>query len=86
MRIIFFVPLAMIALFETSTMKKSWVVNWLQSEDEVDTQDPVVLDPVVEGPDADQGLEITKVTFDELIKRFPNTEQVGVFSSFLRCH
>jgi hypothetical protein len=81
MGIIFFVPLTVIALFETSNMTNSWI-NWLRSDEEVDTDNPVVLDPVVEGPDADQGLEISKVPFDELVKRFPNTEQVS-FSSFL---
>lgn len=72
MGIIFFIPLTFIALFETSNMPKSWMVN---SDDEVDTGNPVVLDPVVEGPDADQGSEISKIPFDELVKRFPNTEQ-----------
>jgi hypothetical protein len=81
MGIIFFVPLTVIALFETSNMTNSWI-NWLRSDEEVDTDNPVVLDPVVEGPDADRGLEISKVPFDELVKRFPNTEQVS-FSSFL---
>ncbi|KAG2156276.1 hypothetical protein DEU56DRAFT_766342 [Suillus clintonianus] len=73
MSIILFVPLTFIALFETSNATKSWMVTW--TEDEVDTENPVVLDPTVEGPDADQGLEITKIPFDELVKRFPNTEQ-----------
>ncbi|KAG2369676.1 hypothetical protein BDR07DRAFT_1388088 [Suillus spraguei] len=71
MSIIFFIPLTFIALFETSNMTK-WMVS---SDDEVDTENPVVLDPVVEGPCADQGLEISKISFCELVKRFPNTEQ-----------
>ncbi|KAG2349128.1 hypothetical protein BDR05DRAFT_956507 [Suillus weaverae] len=75
MGVLFFVPLTFIALFETSNMTKSWMASWLRSDDEVDTANPVVLDPVVEGPDADQGLEISKIPFDELVKRFPNTEQ-----------
>ncbi|KAG1761379.1 hypothetical protein EDD22DRAFT_897285 [Suillus occidentalis] len=75
MGIIFFVPLTFIALFETSNMTKSWMIYWLRSDEEVDTDNPVVLNPVVEGPDADQGFEISKVPFDELVKRFPNTEQ-----------
>lgn len=82
MGIIFFVPLTLIALFETSNMTKSWMIHWLRSDEDVDTDNPVVLDPVVEGPDADQGFEISKVPFDELVKRFPNTEQVR-FSGFL---
>jgi hypothetical protein len=82
MRIIFFVPLTFIALFETSNMTKSWMVN---SANEVDTENPVVLDPVVEGPDAGQGLEISKIPFEELVKRFPNTEQVSLFQLFLCC-
>ncbi|KAG0709856.1 hypothetical protein DFH29DRAFT_841605 [Suillus ampliporus] len=75
MSVIFFVPLTFIALFETSNATKSWMVSWLRSEDEVDTENPAVLNPVVEGPDADQGLEITRVAFDELVNRFPNTQQ-----------
>lgn len=62
-------------------MTKSWMANWLLSDEEVDTENPVVLDPVVEGPDADQGFEISKIPFDELVKRFPNTEQVSLYSS-----
>jgi len=77
MRVIFFIPLTIIALYETSSMKQSWMVNWLRAEDEVDTQDPFVLNPVVEGSDAEQGLEITKVAFDDLIKGFPDTTQVS---------
>ncbi|OJA19294.1 hypothetical protein AZE42_00451 [Rhizopogon vesiculosus] len=75
MRVIFFIPLTIIALYETSSMKQSWMVNWLRADDEVDTQDPFVLNPVVEGSDAEQGLEITKVPFDDLIKSFPDTTQ-----------
>ncbi|KAG2060138.1 hypothetical protein BDR06DRAFT_948194 [Suillus hirtellus] len=75
MSIIFFVPLTFIALFETSIMKKSWMTSWLGQDDEVDTENPDLLDPVVEGLDADNGLEISKIPFDELVKRFPNTEQ-----------
>lgn len=55
------------------------MTSWLGQDDEVDTENPDLLDPVVEGPDADKGLEISKIPFDELVKRFPNTEQVSLF-------
>lgn len=80
MSVIFFIPLTAIALYETSSMKQSWMVNWLHGADEVDTQDPFVLDPVVEGSDAEQGLEITKVAFDDLIKKFPDITRVSMYS------
>ncbi|KAL4076182.1 hypothetical protein J3A83DRAFT_4357282 [Scleroderma citrinum] len=76
MSVVFFIPLCVIALYEVSSMEKSWLVRWLRSGlDEGDTDDPVTRDPPVEGPDAERGLQISKVKFSELVHRFPNTEQ-----------
>jgi hypothetical protein len=85
MNVVFFVPLSIIALYEISNSSQSWMVNWLRASDDVDTQDPFTLNPVIDGSDAEQGLEITKVTFDELIKRFPDITQVSVFGYSLSC-
>lgn len=75
MNVVFIVPLTIIALYETLSSNQSWMVNWLRASSDVDTQDPFILNPVVDGSDAEQGLEITKVTFDELVKRFPDITQ-----------
>ncbi|KIJ69974.1 hypothetical protein HYDPIDRAFT_104644 [Hydnomerulius pinastri MD-312] len=75
MTIVFFVPLSVIALYEVSAMQKSWMTKWLRSSDEVDNDSPEYLDPVVEGPEAERGLQISKVAFNDLVKKFPNTEQ-----------
>ncbi|KAL0580084.1 Calcium channel yvc1 [Marasmius crinis-equi] len=71
MSVIFFVPLTLIALFETSMKKQEgWVENWLQGDDRGDENYPQSRDPEV---DEDNGLSISKVPFMELIKVFPNT-------------
>ncbi|KIL00487.1 hypothetical protein PAXRUDRAFT_762456 [Paxillus rubicundulus Ve08.2h10] len=75
MTILFFVPLSVIALFEASYTQRSWVMNWLHASDEIDCDNPAHINPVVEGPEGDMGLRISKVPFSELVKRFPNTEQ-----------
>ncbi|KAH7887552.1 hypothetical protein F5I97DRAFT_1805205 [Phlebopus sp. FC_14] len=75
MTVVFFVPISFIALIEATSMKNSWVTNWLHSEDEGDAESPTNCDPLVEGPEAEQGLQISKVPFSELIKQFPDTQQ-----------
>ncbi|KAF9226676.1 hypothetical protein BS17DRAFT_800677 [Gyrodon lividus] len=75
MTIVFFVPLSVIALSEASYTQRSWVMNWLHASDEIDGDNPAHIDPIVEGPEAERGLQISKVPFSELVKRFPNTEQ-----------
>lgn len=77
MTTIFFVPLVVISLYEVSLMEQSWIGRWLRSEeDEGSMDDPATRDPIVDGPDGERGLQISKVKFSKLIRRFPNTEQV----------
>ncbi|KAJ3861486.1 calcium activated cation channel [Lentinula novae-zelandiae] len=77
MSILFFVPLTVIAFFETVFQRheNEWMTNWLHGENEGDNSYPAVRDPEVDGVDADAGLRISKVLFTELIKVFPNTAQ-----------
>ncbi|KIO12590.1 hypothetical protein M404DRAFT_684182 [Pisolithus tinctorius Marx 270] len=75
MSTIFFIPLCIIALCEAGHMEKSWVTKWLRPEQDEATDDPAVRDPPMEGVDAERGLEISKMKFGQLVKRFPNTEQ-----------
>ena len=81
MTVIFFIPLSVIALYEVSSVDKPWLVRWLRSGlDEGNADDPVTRDPQVEGPDAERGLQISKVKFSELVRHFPNTEQVSGYA------
>ncbi|KAF8827041.1 hypothetical protein HHX47_DHR5001051 [Lentinula edodes] len=77
MSVLFFVPLTIIAFFETVFQRheNEWMTNWLHGENEGDNSYPAVRDPEVDGADADAGLRISKVPFTELIKVFPNTAQ-----------
>ncbi|KAJ3929626.1 MAG: calcium activated cation channel [Lentinula lateritia] len=77
MSVLFFVPLTIIAFFETVFQRheNEWMTNWLHGENEGDNSYPAVRDPEVDGVDADAGLRISKVPFTELIKVFPNTAQ-----------
>lgn len=77
MRFVFFIPLAMIALFESTVgndQKQTWMKNWLRGNDEGAEDYPESRDPEVD--DDEDGLKISKVPFSELVKVFPNTAQV----------
>ncbi|KAI0053727.1 calcium activated cation channel [Auriscalpium vulgare] len=76
MTIIFFVPLTIIALYEAAALSTSrkWLEDFISSPLE-DVDNPNARDPVVEGEDADSGIQISKVKFEDLVKSFPNTLQ-----------
>lgn len=76
---IFFIPLSFIALYEATldTHKHTWMNKWLRGDDEGGEDYPKIRDPEVADNEAD-GLKISKVPFEELIKVFPNTQQVSV--------
>ncbi|KAJ3505660.1 hypothetical protein NLJ89_g7303 [Agrocybe chaxingu] len=73
---IFFIPLVFIAFFESMSdrRKHTWLNNWFRGNDEGDEDSPANRNPIVDDPNC-QGLEISKVSFEELIKVFPNTSQ-----------
>lgn len=76
MGVVFFIPLAMIAVYETTFMSRhAWMKHWWSGNDEGEDDRPEYRDPVVDETDG-QGLVISKVPFTELVKMFPNTEQV----------
>jgi hypothetical protein len=79
MMVIFFIPLSLIALFEStlSTTRNSWVKHWLRSNDEGEADDPSNRDPQVEEEGEDgEGLVISREKFSDLVKVFPDTQQV----------
>lgn len=78
MSVIFFVPLTMVAFYETviKRRKRDWMTNWLHDDSQGDELYSESRDPDVDAVDAAAGLSISKVPFTELIKVFPNTEQV----------
>lgn len=77
MGIIFFIPLVLIASFESifDRRKHTWMKNWFRGNDEGVEDTPEYRDPVADDPQC-AGLEISKVPFSDLIKVFPNTSVV----------
>ena len=77
MSVIFFIPLTVIAFYETVIKREEneWLTNWLAGDSQGDNTYPETRDPEVDGEDAEAGLSISKVPFTELIKVFPNTAQ-----------
>ncbi|CDO73749.1 hypothetical protein BN946_scf185015.g77 [Trametes cinnabarina] len=75
MSVVFFVPLCMIALYESQLdpSKNRWVKDWFSSPDEGGEDAPHFQDPEVEGADAARGLKISKKPFQELVAAFPDT-------------
>ncbi|KDQ64365.1 hypothetical protein JAAARDRAFT_144983 [Jaapia argillacea MUCL 33604] len=74
MRVVFFIPLGIIALYESSTAAggKGWIKEWFGGDEGEDEDTPENRNPQV---DEEEGLVISKVPFEELIKVFPNTMQ-----------
>lgn len=83
---VFFVPLAIIAFYEATfdSNKHTWMKNWLRGDDEGEADSPRNRDPEVDDPEC-EGLQISKVPFEELIKVFPNTQEVGFRMAFHVC-
>ncbi|PPQ77679.1 hypothetical protein CVT25_011114 [Psilocybe cyanescens] len=73
---IFIVPLTLIAFVESTFDRRrhTWMENWFRGNDEGAEDSPANRNPVVDDPKC-QGLEISRVPFEELIKVFPNTGQ-----------
>jgi len=76
MKILFFIPLVIIALHESifDARRNKWIDDWVNGQIQFEDT-PSARDPVVDGEDADRGLVISKVPFNELVKVFPNTTQ-----------
>ncbi|EMD40953.1 hypothetical protein CERSUDRAFT_111528 [Gelatoporia subvermispora B] len=79
MLVLFFFPLCIIALYEADLdpSKNKWVKDWLSHPDEGLEDNPQFQNPEVAPEDADRGLVISKVPFDELVKQFPDTTHSG---------
>ena len=75
MLLMFFLPLSLIAFYEATSEGRgnAWMTKWLSGDDQGEEDYPETRNPEVNEPD---GLVITKVPFEELIKVFPNTQQV----------
>lgn len=75
MRVMFFLPLCAIALYEAQLdpAKNRWVKDWFTSSDDGGENVPHYQNPEVSGTDADRGLAISKVPFEDLVAMFPDT-------------
>lgn len=73
---IFLIPLATIAFYESTfdRRKHKWMNAWFRGNDEGEEDRPEYRDPSVDDPACD-GLVISKIPFEELIKVFPKTSQ-----------
>ncbi|KAG8904755.1 hypothetical protein FRB99_001232 [Tulasnella sp. 403] len=74
MRVLLFIPLIFITFFESQldVRANAFMKNMFDHVDEGEEDDPAIQDPAT---DREDGLEISRVSFDELVKVFPNTFQ-----------
>ncbi|KAI0303946.1 hypothetical protein BC826DRAFT_201757 [Russula brevipes] len=75
MTVLFFIPLTVIALYESSSPKTRWLDDFINGTPLDEGDSPADCDPQVEGEDAGNGLVISRVPFSELVKEFPNTHE-----------
>lgn len=75
MMIIFFIPLNVIALWETTLSKStSNLLNgWYSFAQEGEEDNPDIQNPEI---DDENGLTISRVPFSDLVRAFPNTQIV----------
>ena len=81
---LFFIPLTLIAFYESTFNKRKyvWMENWFRGDDEAAEDCPENRDPEVNDPNC-EGLVISKVPFEELIKAFPKIDHVRPCFSFV---
>jgi hypothetical protein len=82
MSVLFFIPMTVIALYESFSPKRRWLDDFINGPPSEDEDSPLARDPDVGGEDAESGLVISRVPFSELVKAFPNTHEVSSISSF----
>lgn len=82
MRILFAIPLTCIAVYEAylDPRHNKLTKAWLEPNEETDEDNPECQNPHVDDED---GMEISKVPFDDLVKAFPNT---GIVRDILIAH
>ena len=78
MGILFFIPLTLIAIYESTSDKRkhAWMGDWFRGDDEAAEDCPENRDPEVDDPNC-EGMKISKVPFEELIKSLPKVDQVS---------
>lgn len=82
MGVLFFVPMTVIALYESFSPKQRWLDEFINGAPLEDEDSPLARDPDVGGEDAASGLVISRVPFSELVKGFPNIHEVSPISMF----
>ena len=77
MTVLFFIPMMVIALYESTQWKKNWLDDFIDVTPSDADDSPTARDPDVDGEDARNGITISTVPFSELVKVFPNTHEVS---------
>jgi hypothetical protein len=77
MMVLFFIPLALIALFEVhlDVRRNTFMRQMFTAAQDGEEEDPENRDPEV---DHEDGLRISKKSFDEIVKAFPNSFLVSI--------
>ncbi len=78
MTVLFFIPMMLIALHESTPSKKNWLDDFINGTPLDEDDSPDARDPEVDGEDARNGIVISRVPFSELVKVFPNTHEVSL--------
>ncbi|KAI9467155.1 calcium activated cation channel [Lactarius psammicola] len=86
MSILFFIPMTIIALYESFSPKKRWLDDFINGPLLEDDDNLLARDPEADGEDAESGLVISRVPFSELVKAFPNTQESSETSIIKEIH
>ena len=77
MTVLFFIPMTVIAFYESTPSKKNWLDDFINGTPLDEDDSLAARDPEVDGEDARNGIVISRSPFSELVKVFPNTHEVS---------
>lgn len=78
MTILFFIPMAVISLYETTSSKNRWLDDLINGTALDEDDSLAARDPEVDEEDARNDIVISRVPFSELVKAFPNIHEVSL--------
>jgi hypothetical protein len=72
MTVLFFIPMMIIAFYESNPSKKNWLDDFINGTP-LDEDDSLA----ARDPDGEDGIVISRFPFSELVTVFPNTHEVS---------
>ena len=77
MTVLFFIPMTIIALYESTSPRNRWFDDFIHGVPLDEDDSPAARDPEVDEEDARNDIVISRIPFSEIVKAFPNIHEVS---------